>query len=42
MKKGKMAGSIEFMGETRNVDKIIIGKHQGRILLGRPRCRWED
>jgi hypothetical protein len=30
------------MGEERNVYKVLVGKPQGKRLLGRPRCRWED
>jgi hypothetical protein len=28
------------MGETRNVYRILVGKPEGKRLLGRPRCRW--
>jgi hypothetical protein len=30
------------MGEKRNVYRILVGKPEGTIPLGRPRCRWED
>jgi hypothetical protein len=30
------------MGERRGVYKILVGKHDGKGLLGRPRRRWED
>jgi hypothetical protein len=30
------------MGEERNVYKVLMGKAEGKILLGRPRRRWED
>jgi hypothetical protein len=26
----------------RGVYRVLVGKPQGRILLGRPRRRWED
>jgi hypothetical protein len=26
----------------RNPDSILVRKHEGKRLLGRPRCRWED
>jgi hypothetical protein len=29
-------------GEMRNAYKILAGKTEGKRLLGRPRCRWED
>jgi hypothetical protein len=28
--------------EMRNVHKILVGNPNGKILLGRPRRRWED
>jgi hypothetical protein len=30
------------MGEDRKVYKVLVGKPEGRRLLGRPRLRWED
>ena len=30
------------MGERRGVNRVLIGKPEGRRPLGRPRCRWED
>jgi hypothetical protein len=30
------------MGEERKVYKVLVGKPEGKIPLGRPRCRWED
>jgi hypothetical protein len=30
------------MGDTRNALKILVEKPEGKILLGRPRHRWED
>jgi hypothetical protein len=30
------------MGEERKVYKGLVGKHEGKIPLGRPRRRWED
>jgi hypothetical protein len=30
------------MGEERNVYRVLMGKPEGKSLLGRPRCRWED
>jgi hypothetical protein len=30
------------MGERRNAYRILVGKLEGRILLGRPRRRWVD
>jgi hypothetical protein len=28
------------MGEKRNAYRILVGKPEGRRLLGRPRHRW--
>jgi hypothetical protein len=30
------------MGEMKNVYKILVGKHDGKRPLGKPRRRWED
>ena len=30
------------MGEGRGVHKVLVGKPEGKRLLGRPRSRWED
>jgi hypothetical protein len=30
------------MGEKRNVNRLLIGKLEGKRPLGRPRCRWVD
>jgi hypothetical protein len=30
------------MGEVRGVYRILVGKPEGKRLLGRPRRRWED
>jgi hypothetical protein len=30
------------MGVIRNVYKVLVGKPEGKRLLGRPKCRWED
>jgi hypothetical protein len=30
------------MGEERGVHRVLVGKPEGRRLLGRPRPRWED
>jgi hypothetical protein len=29
------------MGEQRGVYRVLVGKPEGKIPLGRPRCRWE-
>jgi len=30
------------MGEERGVYKVLVGKPEGRRLLGRPKNRWVD
>jgi hypothetical protein len=30
------------MGEKRNVYRLLVGKPEGKRLLGRPRHRWVD
>jgi hypothetical protein len=30
------------MGEERKMYRILLGKAEGKRLLGRPRCRCED
>jgi hypothetical protein len=34
--------SSAHMDEIRNVYKILVGKSEGKRLLGRPRCRREN
>jgi hypothetical protein len=30
------------MGKSRGACKVLVGKLEGKKLLERPRCRWED
>jgi len=30
------------MGEKSCIYRVLVGKPEGKILLGRPRYRWED
>jgi hypothetical protein len=30
------------MVEGRGTYRVLVGKPEGKIPLGRPRCRWED
>jgi hypothetical protein len=36
------AEHVAVMEETRNADKILVGKLEGKRPFGRPRRRWED
>jgi len=36
----RWAGHVACMGEGRVVDRVLVGKPEGKRLLGRPRRRW--
>jgi hypothetical protein len=38
----RWAGHVARMGGKRKVNKVLVGKPEGKRLLGRPRRRWED
>jgi len=38
----RWAGHLARMGEGRGVYRVLVGKPEGKRLLGRPRRRWED
>ena len=38
----RWAGHVARMGEGRGVYRVLVGKPEGKRLLGRPRRRWED
>jgi hypothetical protein len=33
---------VTRMGVGRGVYRVLVGRPEGKRLLGRPRCRWED
>ena len=33
---------MALMGKGRGVDRVLVGKPEGKGPLGRPRRRWED
>jgi transposase len=37
-----MSRACSTNGENRNAYKVLVGKPEGKIPLGRPRCRWVD
>jgi hypothetical protein len=36
------AGHVRRMVQRRNAYRILVGKADGKRILGRPTCRWED
>jgi hypothetical protein len=38
----KWSGHVPRMGERRGVYRILVGKPEGKMTLGRPRRRRED
>jgi hypothetical protein len=38
----RWAGHVARMGEGRNVYRVLVGKPEGKIPIGRPRRRSED
>jgi hypothetical protein len=38
----RWAGHVARMGEKRNAYRILVGKPEEKIPLGRPRRRWVD
>jgi hypothetical protein len=37
----RWAGHVARMGEGRNVNRVLVGKPEGKRPLERPRRRWE-
>ena len=38
----RLAGHAARMGESIGVYRVLVGKHEGKRPLGRPRHRWVD
>jgi hypothetical protein len=38
----KWAGHVAWLGDKRNVYRLLVGKPEGKGPLGRPRRRWID
>ena len=38
----RWAGHVARKGERRGVYRVMVGKPEGKRLLGRPRCRWKN
>ena len=41
-KRMRRAGHVARMGEDRGVQRVLVGKPEGKRLLERPRRRWQD
>ena len=37
-----MGGACSACGERRGIDRVLVGKPEGKRPLRRPRRRWED
>ena len=42
LRRMRWAGHVAHLGEGRVVHRVLVGKHEGKRPLGRPRFRWED
>jgi hypothetical protein len=42
LRRMRWAGHVARMGEKRNVNRLLVGKPEGKRPLGRPRRRWID
>jgi len=38
----RWANHVARTGSRRGLYRVLVGKSEGKKLLGRPRCRWED
>jgi predicted CoA-binding protein len=38
----RWAGHVACLGKKRNSYRVLVVNPEGKRLLGRPRCRWED
>jgi hypothetical protein len=38
----RWAGHVARVGEGRGAYRILVGRPEGKMPLGRPRRRWED
>ena len=37
-----LVGHVARLGERRVVQRVLVGKPEGKRLLERPRLKWED
>ena len=38
----RWAGHVASMGERKGIYRVLVGKPEGKRILGRPRHRWRD
>ena len=38
----RWAGHVAHTGESKGAYRVLVGIHEGKSPLGRPRRRWED
>ena len=38
----RWAGHVARMEQSKNAYRVLVGKPEGKIPLGRPRRRWEE
>ena len=38
----RWVGHVARMREKSGVNRVLVGKPEGKRPLGKPRCRWED
>jgi hypothetical protein len=42
MKKDEVGGTCGMQGGGGGVYRLLVGRHEGKRPLGRPRRRWKD
>jgi hypothetical protein len=42
LRRMRWVGHVARMEEGRGVYRVLVGRPEGKRLLGRPRSRWED
>ena len=40
--KNEVGGACSMYGQKRGINWVLVGKHEGKRPLRRPRRRWED
>ena len=42
LRRVRFAAHVARSGVRRRAYRVLVGKHEGRRPLGRPRLKWED